>query len=258
LRRISVSSIKLTHFLCALVMSVSLAACGGGSGPAVRVLFVGNSHTAFNDLAGVVQELVGAADLNADVTAHAPGGWWLRDHAASRETIALISDGDWDFVVLQEQSMAPAVSDMARDVSYPAALQLSTLAAGNGAEVVLFMTWGHLAGSPGIGYATFESMQTAIALTYLEFGDALRAEVAPVGAAWWLSLSERPDISLFDPDGTHPGVEGTFLAAAVLTATMFDVDAESLGDAGGVEGDIAEALRGFAARAVEGETPWRP
>jgi hypothetical protein len=101
-------------------------------------------------------------------------------------------------------------------------------------------------------------MQTAIALTYLEFGDALRAEVAPVGAAWWLSLSERPDISLFDPDGTHPGVQGTFLAAAVLTATLFDVDAESLGDAGGVEGDIAEALRGFAARAVEGETPWRP
>jgi hypothetical protein len=39
---------------------------------------------------------------------------------------------------------------------------------------------------------------------------------------------------------------------------MFDVDAGSLGDAAGVEGDVAAALRGFAARAVEGETPWRP
>lgn len=36
--------------------------------------------------------------------------------------------------------VAPA-SNLAREVSYPAALQLSTLAAGNGAEVVLFMTW---------------------------------------------------------------------------------------------------------------------
>jgi hypothetical protein len=222
------------------------------------VLLIGNSHTAANDLAGMVQELATSADRNVEVTAHAPNGWWWRDHAASAETVALISDGEWDFVVLQEQSMAPAVSDMAREVSYPAALQLSTLAAGNGAEVVLFMTWAHLAGSPDLGYANFESMQTAIALTYLEFGDALRAEVAPVGAAWWLSLSERGDISLFDPDGTHPGVQGTYLAAAVLTATMFDVDATGLGSTAGVEDDVAEALRAFAARAVEGETPWRP
>jgi hypothetical protein len=188
----------------------------------------------------------------------APGGWWWRDHAASPDTNALISEGDWDFVVLQEQSMAPAVSNLAREVSYPAALQLSTLAAGNGAEVVLFMTWGHLAGSAELGYANFESMQTAIASTYLTFGDALGVEVAAVGAAWWWSLAERPDIMLYQPDGNHPSVQGTYLSAAVLAATTLEIDPVSLGEIDGVEDDVAEALRGFAARAVASDTPWQP
>jgi hypothetical protein len=123
---------------------------------------------------------------------------------------------------------------------------------------VLFMTWGHLAGAAELGYANFESMQAAIASTYLTFGDALGVEVAAVGAAWWWSLAERPDIILFQPDGTHPSVQGTYLAAAVLAATILDIDPASMGDIDGVEEDVAEALRAFAARAVASDMPWSP
>lgn len=241
-----------------LLLCTAMSSCGGSSAPAVRVLFIGNSHTASNGLPEMVQAMAGSVDREVEVAMTAPGGWWWRDHAASPETITLISEGDWDVVVLQEQSMAPAVSNLAREVSYPAALQLSTLAAGNGAEVVLFMTWGHVAGSAELGYANFESMQSAIASTYLLFGDALGAEVAAVGAAWWWSLAERPDIMLYEPDGVHPSIQGTYLAAAVLTATILDIDAISLGEIDGVEDDAAQALRGFAARAVAGDTPWQP
>jgi hypothetical protein len=124
--------------------------------------------------------------------------------------------------------------------------------------VVLFMTWGHLAGSAELGYANFESMQTAIASTYLTFGDALGVDVAAVGAAWWWSLAERPDIMLYQPDGSHPSVQGTYLAAAVLAATILEIDPVSLGEIDGVEDDVAEALRGFAVRAVASDTPWQP
>ncbi len=72
----------LIRFWFLLVFFLSLGACGGGSGEAVRVLLIGNSHTAANDLAGMVQDLAGSADLNVEVTAHAPNGWWWRDHAA--------------------------------------------------------------------------------------------------------------------------------------------------------------------------------
>lgn len=243
--------------LLLLVLGCAIASCGD-SVPATRVLFIGNSYTASNQLPEMVAAMSASVDRTVEVAMSAPGGWWWRDHLASPETTALIKDGDWDFVVLQEQSMAPAASNLAREVSYPAALQLSTLASGSGAEVVLFMTWGHAAGSGDLGYADFGSMQSAIATTYLAFGDALAAEVAAVGAAWWLSLAERPDIVLYEPDGSHPSVDGTYLAAAVLTATILDVDATSLGEIDGVDEEVAEALRGFAARVVAGETPWQP
>lgn len=238
-----------------MLLGVTFVNCGGAS-PAVRILFIGHSYTEANGLPDVVRELAGSVDRDVEVGMIAPGGWWWRDHAASSETTDLISGGDWDFVVLQEQSMAPAVADMAREVSYPAALQLSTLAAGNGADVVLFMTWAHVAGSAELGYSNFESMQSAIASSYLTIGNGLGDEVAPVGGAWWWTRAERPEISLYQSDGSHPSVNGTYLAAVTLTAVILDVDPLTLGDAGGTQGEVAEALRGFAARAIAGDNPW--
>jgi hypothetical protein len=63
---------------------------------------------------------------------------------------------------------------------------------------------------------------------------------------------------LYESDGIHPSLNGTYLAAAVLTATILDIDALSLGEIDGVGDDVGEALRGFAARAVAGDTPWEP
>ena len=57
-----------------------------------------------------------------------------------------IADGGWDYVVLQEQSTAPAMptGQVAREV-YPAARTLDSLvhAASPDARVIFYMTWGH-------------------------------------------------------------------------------------------------------------------
>jgi hypothetical protein len=100
--------------LSLLFLCWAISSCGGSSAPTVRVLFVGNSYTASNGLPEMVQALAASVDREVEVAMTAPGGWWWRDHAASPDTTALISEGDWDFVVLQEQSMAPAVSNLAR------------------------------------------------------------------------------------------------------------------------------------------------
>jgi hypothetical protein len=63
-------------------------------------------------------------------------------------------------------------------------------------------------------------MQVDLADSSLAFADSLLADVAPVGMAWWITIAERPDIDLCDPDGTHPSVAGSYLAAAVIAATV--------------------------------------
>lgn len=223
----------------------------------MRVLFVGNSYTSSNDLPHMVGELAGAAGGRVETGVMAPGGWWWRDHAASEETMKTISDGDWDYVVLQEQSMVPALPEMARQVSRPAAVELALAAIDTGARPVLFLTWGHRDGNSEVGHSRYSSMQIAIAGTYSEIGTAVTAELAPVGMAWWMAREERPDLTLYQSDGSHPTKEGSYLAAAVITATILDVDAGTLDRSLGLSEATAAALRGFASRAVKGEVPWR-
>src|SRR5689334_8700002 len=91
-----------------LATAVLLAAlCCGGSGLAadatLRVLFVGNSLTAANDLPALVHALAavsaGPAIETGAVTA---GGYALEDHWTNGDARHALESGDWDVVVLQQ------------------------------------------------------------------------------------------------------------------------------------------------------------
>jgi hypothetical protein len=239
-----------------LLVFLTFILFGCSSGPAFRVLFIGNSYTAANDLPGMVRDLADSVGRDVEIEAVVPGGWWLRDHASSPDTLSRIAEGGFDYVVLQEQSMVPADRVLADRESRPAAVSLGLAAIQGGARVVFFMTWGHRNGSAEVGQSSYASMQRAISGTYERLAAAVAGRVAPVGAAWWMSLVERPDIGLYQPDGSHPSVQGTYLAASVMTATLLDVDPTDFSDDFGLDADTASALRGFASRAINGERPW--
>ena len=240
--------------MAVLTLAVMTAAgCSGG--PAVRVLFIGNSYTAFNNLPATVADLAAAVGRSMDYEMRAPGGWWWRDHAASSETMDLITGGDWDFVVLQEQSMVTSLPGMADRESRPAAVALSLRAVQSGAQPLLFMTWAHRDGNAEVGHATFESMQAAISATYQEIGQAVAGRIAPVGHAWWLARRERPEIALYQADGSHPSMSGTYLASAVIAGLILEVNPVEIDASLGLDEGQAQALRSLASRALAGETP---
>ena len=239
----------------ALAILASLWGCSGA--PDHSVLFVGNSYTAFNDMPRQVRDLAATVDVKLETVTRAPGGWWWRDHAASAETLELISSGEFDVVVLQEQSMAPASANHADTVVRVNGVVLASRAVAAQSQVVLFQTWAHRDGNSEIGHGSYESMQIALAATYSEVATAVAGRVAPVGAAWWIARAERPDIVLYEPDGSHPSEAGSYLAAAVIASTVSGVDAVEFENDLGLPADTAQALRGFASRAVAGEIPWR-
>lgn len=244
------------YLTATLLLLLAFGVLGCASEPEARILFIGNSYTTSNDLPGAVAALAKSSGHPVEVDVRAPGGWWLRDHIASADTLDAITTGDFDIVVLQEQSMVPAAPDLAETESRPAAVGLATRARHTGATVAFLMTWGHRNGSSDVGHSSYESMQIAIAGTYDTLGNATVSEVAPVGAAWWMALEERPDITLYQPDGSHPSSSGTYLAAAVITGTLLDVDPTELDTDLRLDADHAAALREFASRAVAGERPW--
>lgn len=243
------------RLLVLLVVSAALGACSGSSEPDVEVLFIGNSFTHSNDLPGVVEEIAEANGTSIDVTMLAPGGWFLDQHVASAETMEAIRSGRHDFVVLQEQSMAPSHGATFRDRTVPAAMNLSSTAQAAGAEVILFETWGHVSGNPTVGHASYESMQDALIAAYQHLGRELGATVAPVGERWRTSRTELPAVVLYAADGVHPSSEGTYLAAATITSSIVDAPLTEF-PAADIDPTVADQLgsSALADRTAEGRT----
>jgi hypothetical protein len=75
-----------------------------------RVLFLGNSYTYANDLPQLLADIANSTGKTLIFDMNAPGGYYLGEHLTNPTSLAKIASGNWDNVVLQEQSMALAYS----------------------------------------------------------------------------------------------------------------------------------------------------
>ena len=174
----------------------------------LRVLWVGNSYTYYNDMPSTVRQIAATQKVKLSCTRFLKGGERLSGHLKNQKLLDAIAAGGWDYVILQEQSSAPAMPtrQVAREV-YPAARTLDSLVhvASPDARVIFYMTWGHKNGNrfpipeypPANSYGT---MQERLITSYLEMAYDNDAWCAPVGMAWRRVRAERPDYVLYAQD----------------------------------------------------------
>lgn len=177
----------------------------------LRVLFVGNSYTYFENLPQVVSVLSGQTGTILITEKITIGGAKLSEHwrgARGLNTIEKIREGNYDIVVLQEWSLG-TVNERDSAVFYLGLF--SKLAREAGAEPYYYLTWGR---------EKIPQQQEVISRVYRETAALNRATVVPAGEAWALARSLRPEIKLYDPDGTHPSDLGTYLTACVFVAAI--------------------------------------
>lgn len=177
----------------------------------LRVLFVGNSYTYFENLPQVVSvlsEQTGTMLITEKITI---GGAKLSEHwrgARGLNTREKIRRGNYDIVVLQEWSLG-TVNERDSAVFYLGLFSKLSMEAG--AEPYYYLTWGR---------EKIPQQQEVISRVYRETAALNRATVVPAGEAWALARALRPEIKLYDPDGTHPSDLGTYLTACVFVATI--------------------------------------
>jgi hypothetical protein len=200
--------------------------------PALKVLFIGNSFTARNDLPGLVAQLAAARGGSLQHRLISAGGASLRMHWNAGQAARAIGDGDYDHVVLQEQSTLP-VKNAQRMHENIRLFDDAIRAAG--AKTVLYMTWARRH-SP-------ESQQ-AISEAYTNIGRELGAVVVPVGTAWQTFLAQYERPVLHDRDDSHPTLAGSYLAACVFLAVLFNVSPVGVDcDVGGLSADDRPLLQ---------------
>jgi hypothetical protein len=177
----------------------------------LRVLFLGNSYTYVNDLPGRVQQL---ADARGELRPLAPrmiaaGGATLQDHWHNQQVHHALQHEPWDYVVLQEQSLRPLDQP---DMMHHYAQQLHQSIIAGGAASIVYLTWAR---------RDQPELQAGLSAAYRQCAARLGAIVAPVGPAWQIVARERPDLALYEADGSHPAPIGSYLAACLFYTILY-------------------------------------
>jgi hypothetical protein len=177
----------------------------------MRVLFIGNSLTATNDLPAILKALVEAAGHPSPTHRSVLlSGAGLEDHWNEGTARRAIAEGGWDVVVLQQgPSALPASRVDLLEYTRRFADEIQSI----GARPALYMVWPSQS-----RFGDFERVVESYALAAKEVDGLL----FPAGEAWRAAWRRDPGIELYSEDGLHPTVAGSYLAALVMYERLYN------------------------------------
>lgn len=181
----------------------------------MKILFIGNSYTFFNDMPKLLEALAkeNGKELAADSVTK--GGRHLYENLADGDEYrakieSLIKENSYDVLFLQEQSFL-SITDFNKFL-----YGVKSLKEAVGAKrTILYSTWGRKKGSKKLeelGLSS-EEMSKKLIEAYICAARYTNSEISPVGKAF-LSISKaNAEIELYNPDLSHPSYVGSAVAA---------------------------------------------
>ncbi|MBQ7085914.1 MAG: hypothetical protein IJM96_00385 [Clostridia bacterium] len=185
----------------------------------MKVLFLGNSHTFFNDMPELFARFVEKTTGNKpDVTMLAYSGRTLEWHRKEYFSLRFnLMYGGYDYVILQQA--AHPYPDI--DETLKTGADIIDLCHRCGVKPIVYMTWAE---------KRFPENQQKMIDTCEKMAKDNNALLAPIGKIWQKIQNERPDIDLYYKDGEHAGPYGDFLIAATFCKVICgDVSDETIG-----------------------------
>ena len=172
-----------------------------------RVLFVGNSLTAGNQLPLLVEALSaeGGRPLSTEWVVY--GGVGLAAHWM-RRTQDRLAAATWRYVVLQQ---GPSSLLASRVELREWTARFDPVIRRAGGRTALFMVW-----PESRRRAVFPRVGESYRLAARDVG----AVLLPVGDAWLAAWRRKPSLALYGADGFHPTLAGSYLAALTIYARL--------------------------------------
>ena len=189
-----------------------------------KILFVGNSYLYYNNsvhnhVENLLREHYENESIDTKLTAI--GGSKLQHH--SIDQILNYKNFNLDKIIFQGGS-SEVITAKSRENFRLTAKNYSEKAQAIGIETYLYMT--HAYRDSDVRYE--ENLIEKIKLAYYEAAEISNSTVIPVGIAFEIAYEKKPNIKLHLPDGTHPNMLGTYLAASTVFATLTGVSPEGL------------------------------
>lgn len=217
-----------------------------------RILFVGNSHTFYNNFSGMFVNIADAMGRKSSVYELSQGYYTLQKFSDVQDRGGALLDQvltkqSWDIVVLQENTNE-AMSASAEETMYPYARLLDEKIKAKGSQTAFFMTWAPKNGlKEGITTKTKEELQQVIAENYMKIADELDSLMIPAGIGFMRCAELYPEIELWDDDKRHPSPAGSYLAACMTYALVYQESPENCTYTATLEEESALKLQKIAA-----------
>ncbi|MDE6846427.1 MAG: hypothetical protein K2J99_11790 [Lachnospiraceae bacterium] len=177
----------------------------------MKILFIGNSHTYYNDMPHMFADICREHHVDTEITmlAHAGKGWDF--HVKEPEVRFNILYGGYDAVVLQHT--AHPMGDLS--VMAECGKKLIQWARDASARPVLYMTW--------TTKADGEAAQDTMSNAYRKLQQETGCELASVGDKWWEYHKAHPEVELYAVDGQHASKAGSQLAASIIAEVILKI-----------------------------------
>lgn len=216
-----------------------------------RVLFLGNSYTAYNNLPQLVKDVALSTGDTIIFDSNTPGGFTLQGHSTNSTSLQKIMAGNWDVVVLQEQSQMPSfpINQVITSV-FPYAQKLDSIihVYQPCGKTMFYMTWGRKNGDasncatwPPV--CTYVGMDSLLYERYMIMAQDNDAVVSPVGAVWKYIRNNFPGIELYSADESHPSLAGSYAAACSFYSSITEKDPSQITFNGGLTSIEASSIR---------------
>ena len=216
-----------TIVILIIFLSNSLLA---NSSDTLKVLFIGNCLSAFNNLPEMFQNMSEAGGKTVFSKNETVPNTLLEDHLNRPATIESLHEKQWNYVVLQLTPSYPGLLD-----SYQTVETFNTLIKENYqcTKTILFMPW--TMKNTGYNYPL-------IFTRTLDYAKKINASIAPIGKIWHDALELHPAPELYLDLG-HPNPTGTYATTCGFYSLIFKENPEDVDFYASVNVDEAKTLQ---------------
>jgi hypothetical protein len=196
--------------IVALIASLSHGATARQTPGPERVLFIGNSLTAANDLPAMIEAIAADGDTPRRVTVRAVAlpDFGLEEHWNDGRALAAIESERWTTIVLQQ---GPSSLESSQQTLRTFAKKFADAIRPTKARIVLYGVW-----PPRARLAFQDAVTTSYARAATDVGGTL----VPVGEAWRAAWHTDPALPLYASDDFHPSPLGSYVAALMFVQRL--------------------------------------
>jgi len=219
------SRIILPLFLLYIISSFAQNAVTPTNINPMKILFIGNSYTHYNNMPELFAKIAKTKKIKINVVMNAKSNHTFKMHCQRPEMFDAISSEKWDYVVLQgfsrELMFDKEIIDTA-SLPYFKRIMDSVYSNHSCTNVLLYMTWGYKNGFiNNTDTLTFDDMSNRVQNGYEYLSKLFNLSIVPVGQIWKTFRKNNPNIELYQEDGQHPNLLGSYLIASGFYSSIF-------------------------------------